>query len=237
MLKIRNVSKVYGSNVGNFNISLNVAESEVYGIVGPNGAGKSTLIRQILGFVSPDEGNVTIDGIDPFINSKKIMGFSGYISGEIALYDGLTGIQYLKTISKIKGNVDWAFVEKLFSFFGLNANKKIKKMSKGMKQKVAIIASVMHKPRFLVLDEPTSGLDVAAAAQFKDLIFRLKKEFKTTIIICSHIFDEIDRVCDRVGFIKDGKLIEEFKIKETSIQVINDRFIEIFKDQRVEDLF
>ncbi|AUB31808.1 ATP-binding cassette domain-containing protein [Spiroplasma floricola] len=127
MLIVKNVTKTYSKNTGNFDISLNVKENEVYGIMGPNGAGKSTLIRQILGFVKPDSGEITVKDFDSFKKTKEIMFFSGYIAGEIALYDGLTGIQYLKIVAKLKRNVDWNFVEKLLNFFELDAKKKNKK--------------------------------------------------------------------------------------------------------------
>ncbi|QHX37033.1 ABC transporter ATP-binding protein [Spiroplasma sp. BIUS-1] len=237
MLFLNNVSKIYNSDSGNVDITLRIDEGQVYGIVGPNGAGKTTLIRQILGFIKPDVGEVILFGKNPFLNQKEIMKTSGYISGEISLYESLTGIQYLMMISKLKGNVDWDFIEKLVDFFSLDINKKIKKMSKGMKQKVAIISAVMHKPKLLVLDEPTSGLDIAASEQFKELLFRLKNDFRTTIIICSHIFDEIAKVCDKVGFLKDGRLIKEYDLKVAKIKEIEEELIQILKNKNVEDLF
>lgn len=237
MLKVENVYKTYKNNSGNFNISLEVPKGQVYGLMGPNGAGKSTLLKQILGFVKSDSGTIRLDGKVPFVDGQKIMEFSGYIPGEVTLYDGLTGVEYLKIIANLKENVDWGFVERLFDFFGLDASKKIKKMSSGMKQKVAIIAAVMHKPKFLVLDEPTRGLDAAASEQFKDLIFRFKKQFKTTIIFCSHIFDEIASTCDRVGFISNGVLTNEYNVGETSMQEISQKFVELFKNNNVKGLF
>ncbi|AGR42128.1 ABC transporter ATP-binding protein [Spiroplasma diminutum] len=236
MLIVKNISKIYKNNAGNFNISLEIKENEIYGIMGPNGAGKSTFIKQVLGFIKPDTGEILIDGKDPFKNNKEVMLFSGYIPGEIALYSGLTGIQYLKIINKLKDKDNWEYIEKLLLFFQLDANKKINKMSSGMKQKLAIIASIMHKPRFLVLDEPTRGLDAAISSQFYELILKFKSEYNATIIICSHIFDEISKMCNRVGFIKNGKLIKEYNVNETSMKEINKEFIELFKTQSVEDL-
>lgn len=117
MLKINMLTKDYGKGAGNFDISLKIKSGEVFGIMGPNGAGKSTLIRQILGFVKPDSGTVIVDGIDPFVGSKNIMLICGYIPGELSLYDSLLGITYLKIVAKLKGNIDWNFVEKLVEFF------------------------------------------------------------------------------------------------------------------------
>ncbi len=237
MLIAKDVSKKYKNNAGNFNISLTVNRNQVYGIMGPNGAGKSTFIRQVLGFIKPDSGKITIDAMDSFSNTKEIMLFSGYIPGEIALYDALTGTQYLKIIAKLKGNIDWNYIDKLLSFFELDAKKRIIKMSSGMKQKLAIIAAVMHKPRFLVLDEPTRGLDAVISAQFYELILRFKKDYRATIIICSHEFDEILKICDRVGFIKEGFLVKEYSVKEVNMTEIHNNFIKLFKSHDVEELF
>ncbi|ARU91060.1 ABC transporter ATP-binding protein [Spiroplasma clarkii] len=237
MLVSKDIFKEYSKNAGNFGISLTVNDGEVYGIMGPNGAGKSTFIRQILGFIKPDKGEILVHGLAPYKNSEKIMDFCGYIPGEIALYDGLSGLEYLKIAAKLKSNIEWEFVEKLIDFFGLDVKRKIKKMSSGMKQKVAIIAAVVHKPKFLVLDEPTRGLDGAATEQFKDLILKFKNEFQTTIIFCSHIFDEILKTCDRVGFISEGVLAREFEINDSSTDEIQKEFIRVFKTKAVGELF
>lgn len=110
-------------------------------------------------------------------------------------------------------------------------------MSSGMKQKVAIIAAVMHKPRLLILDEPTRGLDAATTALFKDLIMILKIDYKTTILFCSHIFDEIAKICDRVGFIEKGMLIKEYVIDESNVQTIETEFLRLFKTKNAKSLF
>lgn len=229
MLEIKNVTKKYGEKAGNFNIDLTISEGQTFGIVGPNGAGKTTLIRQILGFIKSDSGQITINDLNPWIKRAEIMNFTGYIAGEISLYDNLTGKAFLKLISNLKPGVEWSFVEKLINHFDLDISKKIKKMSKGTKQKIAIIAAVMHKPKFLVLDEPTSGLDPVMQAKFNELIAKLKTDFKCTIIVCSHIFEEVIKLSDRIGFIKDGKLINEYVVVNKDIEELHDKFKAIYE--------
>ncbi|AGM25567.1 ABC transporter ATP-binding protein [Spiroplasma chrysopicola] len=233
MIQIKKVTKIYGKDIGNFNISININDGEIYGILGPNGAGKSTLIRQIMGFIKSDAGIISFNNLNPWLNSKEIMKDTGYLSGEISLYENLKGTEYLKLIKNFRPKVNWKYVEKLILHFELNVNTKIKKMSKGMKQKLAIIAAVMHKPKFLILDEPTSGLDPVMQDQFNELILKMREKDKTTIIICSHIFDEIAKLCDRVGFIKHGKLIEEMKIDNKNMYEIQKHFKKLYERERV----
>ncbi|AHI54311.1 ABC transporter ATP-binding protein [Spiroplasma sabaudiense Ar-1343] len=233
MVKISNLNKKYSENIGNFDINLTIPDGKVYGIIGPNGAGKSTMIRQILGFIRPDSGEIIINEVNPVTNSKKLMEFTGYVSGEVSLYNNMTGIKYLKLVHGLKKDADWDFVELLLKHFDINANQKIKKMSKGMKQKIALICATMNKPKFLVLDEPTSGLDPIMQEQFNDLIRKLQKDYGTTVLICSHIFEEVAKLCSQVGFIKDGRLIEEFEVEKNGIDQINERFKKLYTKESV----
>ncbi|ATZ16791.1 ABC transporter ATP-binding protein [Williamsoniiplasma luminosum] len=233
MIKITNLTKDYGPHIGNFCINLSIQEGKTYGIVGPNGAGKTTLIRQLLGFIKPTSGDIHISGIEPWKKREEIMQFTGYIAGEISLYDNLTGLDYLKLVSKLKKETEWSFVETLLKHFELDASRKIKKMSKGMKQKIAIIAAVMNKPRFLVLDEPTSGLDPVMQDRFNELINKLRKENHTTIIICSHIFEEVIKLSDYIGFIKAGELIEEYEVIDKDVDKLHEKFKTIFATESV----
>ena len=213
VIELKNVTKEYSPNIGCFNINLRIAKGEVYGFIGPNGAGKTTVIRQIVGFIKADSGVATVLNYDVWKQSAKIMESLGYLAGEVTLPDYMTGISYLKTIVAIRKNVAWSYVEKLINYFELDAKRKIKKMSKGMKQKVAIIAAFMHKPQVLVLDEPTSGLDPLMQEKFNTLVNNAKKT-GTTIFMSSHIFGEIENVCDKVAVIKKGRIISEVAIKE-----------------------
>ncbi|WP_253723365.1 ABC transporter ATP-binding protein [Spiroplasma citri] len=201
IISLKNMTKKYNPNIGCFNINIAVKKGEVYGFLGPNGAGKTTVIRQMVGFIKSDNGTGTILGYDVWKDTKNIMKDLGYLAGEVNLPEYMTGISYLKTISEIRGNVDWKYVEKLIEYFDFDPKQKIKKMSKGMKQKVAIISAFMHKPKVLILDEPTSGLDPLMQQKFDTLIKNLQKE-EATIFMSSHIFSEIDNTCDKVAIIK-----------------------------------
>lgn len=151
MITITNLTKEYGNDKGNFNINLVVNDNEVYGIIGPNGSGKTTLIRQIMEFISSDSGEIQVNGLNPRHDTKKIMNETGYLPGEITLYNNLTGRQYLQIAASLRGNVEKEWLEKLIKHFDVDVKIKIKKMSKGMKQKLAIIAAVMSKPKFCFL--------------------------------------------------------------------------------------
>lgn len=230
MIIVKNITKDFGDEKGNFDINLTINDNEVYGIIGPNGAGKTTLIRQILGFIKPDEGQISINNLDPIKDVVKLMKVTGYLPGELALYNGLTGKQYLNLVADLKKGINKEFFNKLIKHFDIDIKMKIKKMSKGMKQ---IIAAVMHKPKLLVLDEPTSGLDPVMQSQFEKLLLILKQRSNTTIIMCSHIFSEIVKLCDRVGFIKDGKLIQEFNTNQVSAYELESQFKILYQQVEV----
>ncbi|AHF57762.1 ABC transporter ATP-binding protein [Spiroplasma eriocheiris] len=213
VITLQNVTKGYSPNVGCFDINITVKKGEVYGFIGPNGAGKTTVIRQMIGFIKSDQGTGTILGYDIWKDTKNIMENLGYLAAEVSLPEYMTGINYLKTIAEIRGNVDWKYVEKLIAYFDFDPKRKIKKMSKGMKQKVAIIAAFMHKPKVLILDEPTSGLDPLMQQKFDTLVKNAQKE-EATIFMSSHIFGEIDSTCDKVAVIKKGKIVSEVDVRE-----------------------
>ncbi|WP_424526472.1 ATP-binding cassette domain-containing protein [Spiroplasma endosymbiont of Glossina fuscipes fuscipes] len=136
MIKVNQITKNYGQKVGNFNISFNIKNGEIYGILGPNGAGKTTLIRQIMGFIKSDSGIILINDLNPWTKSKEIMKYTGYVAGEISLYENLKGIEYLKLISKFRKDLDWDYVEKLITHFDLDADTKIKKCQKEWNKKL-----------------------------------------------------------------------------------------------------
>lgn len=213
MIEINNLTKDYGEHRGIFDLSLNIEEGEVYGFIGPNGAGKSTTMRHLMGFGKADGGRITINSLDSWKDKEKVKEFTGYLAGEIALPNDMTGLQYLKLISKMRGMKSFDYAEELISYFEANSNARIKKMSKGQKQKIAIVATFMHDPRVILLDEPTSGLDPLMQERFIELVAREKQKGKT-IFMSSHIFDEVSKVCDRVGIVKEGSLIKELDMDE-----------------------
>ena len=208
MIEVNHLTKDYGEHKGIFDLSLSIRKGEVYGFIGPNGAGKSTTMRHMMGFSRADNGNVTIKNLDSWQDKEKIKEFTGYLAGEIALPNDMTGLQYLKLISKMRKMQSFDYAEELLKYFKINPNAGIKKMSKGMKQKIAIVATFMHDPYIILLDEPTSGLDPLMQERFIDLVEKEKQNGKT-IFLSSHIFDEVSKVCDRVGIVKEGNLIKE----------------------------
>ena len=220
MIELSNLTKDYGSHKGVFDLSFTVQEGEVFGFIGPNGAGKTTAIRHLLGFIYPQKGSCSIKGLDCWKQSAQIMKYVGYLPGEIAFFDGMNGMEFLIFMADLRGLHDLKFANQLLDRFELSPNARIKKMSKGMKQKLAIVAAFMHNPEILILDEPTSGLDPLMQKVFNDLIFEEKAK-GTTILMSSHNFDEIEKTCSRVGFIKQGELIaneEMITIKHTKKQ-------------------
>lgn len=213
VIEIRNLTKDYGEHRGIFDLSLNIEKGEVYGFIGPNGAGKSTTMRHLMGFSKSDGGTISIKCLDSWKDKERIKEFTGYLAGEIALPNDMTGLQYLKLISKMRCMKSFDYAEELISYFEANSNARIRKMSKGQKQKIAIVATFMHDPEVILLDEPTSGLDPLMQERFMELVFKEKQKGKT-IFMSSHIFDEVSKVCDRVGIVKEGSLIKELDMDD-----------------------
>ncbi len=206
VIEISHLTRDYGSGKGIFDVTFQVNEGEVFGFLGPNGAGKTTTIRHLIGFIRNKAGQCTINGLDCWRDSAKIHQSLGYIPGEISFFDDMTGTDYLKFVSKYKGIAESGRQKELIERFELNPEGKIRKMSKGMKQKLGIVTAFMNDPDILILDEPTSGLDPLMQNRFIELIADEKNKGKT-VLLSSHIFEEVERTCDRIGIIKDGKLV------------------------------
>ena len=241
VIEIRQLTKDYGNNRGIFDVSLSVKKGEVFGFLGPNGAGKSTTIRHLMGFIQADQGSCQINGLDCLRDHARIQQALGYLPGEIAFMDDMTGLEFIKFMAKMKGMTDLTKAYELMERFELNPQGKIKKMSKGMKQKVGIICAFMHDPELLILDEPSSGLDPLMQNRFIELVLEEKQRGKT-IFMSSHIFEEIERTCDRTAMIKDGRLIsiEELqtlkasKHKTYQITFATQELVEQFMDEGFE---
>ena len=206
MIKINHLTKDYGQKRGIFDLTFEVQRGEVFGFLGPNGAGKTTTIRHLMGFIHPNAGNCSINGLDCGVYSAEIQRNLGYMPGEIALPDDMTGLEFLHFVADYRGVTDWARVEQLMARFELDARGNLKRMSKGMKQKIGIVCAFMHDPQVLILDEPTSGLDPLMQNHFIDLVLEEKSKGKT-ILMSSHIFEEVERTADRVGIIREGHLV------------------------------
>lgn len=226
MIDVQNMTKDYGHGKGVFDISFTVEKGEVMGFLGPNGAGKTTTIRQLMGFAKPDKGTVAVLSMDCFTKADQIHKRLGYLPGEIAFMDNMSGNEFMRFIAKMKGMKDLSYMEELKQTFELNASGKIKKMSKGMKQKIGIVCAFMQDPEILILDEPTSGLDPLMQNKFVELIQKEKEKGKT-ILMSSHIFEEIERTCDRTVIIREGRIaaVEDMeKLKSGKRKVVEFEF-------------
>ncbi|HHT88185.1 MAG TPA: ABC transporter ATP-binding protein [Clostridiales bacterium] len=206
IIEIIGLTKDYGDHKGIFDLTFTVEEGEVFGYLGPNGAGKTTTIRHLMGFLNPDKGSSKILGLDCRSERAEIMKHLGYLPGEIAFFDGMSGMEFLNFMAEMRGLTDVSLRDKLVDLFELDTKGKIRKMSKGMKQKLGIVCAFMHDPRVLILDEPTSGLDPLMQKTFANLILEEKSKGKT-ILMSSHSFEEVERTCDRVGIIRQGELV------------------------------
>ncbi len=213
IIKIKNLTKDYGSHKGVFNVSIAIKKGETYGYLGPNGAGKSTTMRHLMGFGKPDGGEIYINGLNAWTEQEKIKETVGYLPGEIALPTDMTGREYLLLIAQMRKMKSLDRMEELLRYFEITGETKIKSMSKGMKQKIAIVSTFMHEPTVYFLDEPTSGLDPLMQEKFINLMLAEKKK-GNTILLSSHIFEEVAKVCDRIGTLKNGELINEIAIEE-----------------------
>ena len=205
VIKISNLTKDYGNHRGVFQIDLEIPKGQVFGYVGTNGSGKTTTIRQMMGFLKPDKGNVLVNGLDSWKYSTEIMNYVSYVPGEIAFPSLATGTDFLKLQAEYLGITDFTYMNHVISLLQLDPTANLKRMSKGMKQKTAIVAALMGNKEILILDEPTTGLDPLMRDAFLDLI-REEKEKGRTIFMSSHIFEEIEHICDKVAMIKDGNI-------------------------------
>lgn len=212
IINVEGLTKDYGYGRGVFDVSIHVEKGEVFGFLGPNGAGKSTTIRHLMGFSKPDKGKVEILGKPTFQKYDEILKKVGYIPGEIALPAGLTGKEFIKMMQDLTGIKNEERLKMLTDLFELDEASllcDVKRMSLGVKRKLAVITAFMSDPEVLILDEPTSGLDPVMQERFVDFIHKEKERGKT-ILLSSHIFSEIDNTCDRIAIIKDGKIVSEF---------------------------
>lgn len=206
VIEVEGLTRDYGKGRGIFDLSFAIGQGEVLGFLGPNGAGKTTTIRHLMGFLKPEKGRCMINGMACWENSAEIQKNLGYIPGEMAFFDDMTGTEFLSFMARYRKMKAGGRTKELLDRFELDGRIKIKRMSKGMKQKVGIVAALMHDPDVLILDEPTSGLDPLMQNRFSELILEEKARGKT-ILMSSHSFEEVERSCHRVAIIKNGRLV------------------------------
>lgn len=232
------LTKDYGFGRGIFDVSIHVDKGEVFGFLGPNGAGKSTTIRHLMGFSKPDSGSSKILGQETFHNYDKILNKVGYIPGEIALPAGLTGWEFIRMMQDMQKIHKEDRLKEMLELFELEdtvLKGETKRMSLGVKRKLAIVTAFMSDPEVLILDEPTSGLDPVMQENFIQFIHEEKARGKT-ILLSSHIFSEIDSTCDRIAIIKDGKIVSEF-IADDLKHASRKYYRVVFKNEQAKQSF
>lgn len=207
VIKVTNLTKDYGNGRGIFDLNFTIYKGETFGFVGTNGSGKTTTIRNIMGFIKPQQGTVQVLGMDAWKDSCEIKKCVAYIPGEIAFPDLTTGISFFKAQAELLKLKNMDYANSLIKRLQLDPSANLKRMSKGMKQKTAIVAALMADKDILILDEPTTGLDPLMRETFLELI-KEEKEKGKTILMSSQMFDELEATCDRVALIFDGKIID-----------------------------
>jgi ABC-2 type transport system ATP-binding protein len=210
VIEVNNLTKDYGHGRGIFDVSLSVDEGEVFGFLGPNGAGKTTTIRHLMGFSNPQKGKATINGLQCNRQASRILRDVGYLPGEPAIPENLTGTQFIGMMQGLRHSCDQKRLDHLLNLFQLDVRGKTKRMSLGNKRKLAVVTAFMADPKILILDEPTSGLDPVMQETFITFMKEEKKRGKT-ILLSSHIFSEVDAICDRIAIIKEGKIVSAVK--------------------------
>ncbi|MCH7706430.1 MAG: ABC transporter ATP-binding protein, partial [Chloroflexi bacterium] len=194
------LTKSYGKSRGIVDLNLEVRAGEVFGFLGPNGSGKTTTMRLLLDFIRPTRGRAEVFGLDVRTESMEIRRRVGYLPGDLAMYENLTGRELLTYFANLQGGVSWSYTEALAERLGLDLSRPIRTLSTGNKQKVGLVQAFMHQPELLVVDEPTSGLDPLVRQEFYRIVQEAKAEGQT-VFLSSHILAEVERIADRVGII------------------------------------
>ncbi|HEX5850114.1 MAG TPA: ABC transporter ATP-binding protein [Rubrobacter sp.] len=206
-IQTEKLTKSYGRKArGIEEVDLAVEEGEVFGFLGPNGAGKTTTVRTLLGFLRPTSGRGEVFGLDIKKDSVEVRATVGNLPGEFALEDKLTGERLLRYFARLRGVRDLGYAYELAERFGAELHRPMRRLSRGNKQKIGLVQAMFHRPPLLMLDEPTGGLDPLVQEEFLDIVEEVKAEGRT-VFISSHNLAEVERICDRVGIIRGGRLV------------------------------
>ncbi len=213
------LTKRYGKNRGISDVNLEVGEGEVFGFLGPNGAGKTTTIRTLLGFLRPTSGRAEVFGMDSRKESVRIREQVGNLPGEFALEDRMSGEGLLRFFARLRRIGDLGYAYELAERLGADLDRPMRRLSRGNKQKIGLIQALFHRPPLLILDEPTGGLDPLVQEEFLEIVRETRAEGRT-VFLSSHNLAEVERICDRVGIIRDGRLVSV----ETTGTLVNKAF-------------
>ena len=217
-IRTESLTKYYGPVVALEALDLTVGHGEVYGFLGPNGAGKTTTIRILLDLVRATSGRALVDGLDSRLGSVRVRARIGYLPADMPLYREMSGRAYLDFLAALqRGPIDPAWLRRLLARFDISnvdLRRRLDDLSHGMKRKFGIVQALMGHPPLLILDEPTSGLDPLMIEAFAETVHELKTEGQTTIFLSSHVLSEVERLCDRVGIIRRGRLVRETSISD-----------------------
>jgi ABC-2 type transport system ATP-binding protein len=206
-IETHGLTKDYGGARGLFDLDLTVASGEVLGYLGPNGAGKTTTIRLLMDMIRPTRGSAFVFGLDCRSHSSEVKRLVGYLPGELPQFGGLKGSEVVSYLGGLRGGLDRTFVAELARRFDLDLGRPYREYSRGNKQKLAIVLAFMHRPQLLIVDEPTSGLDPLNQQEFYRLVAEARDE-GATVFLSSHVLSEVEHVCDRVGIIRSGRLVQ-----------------------------
>lgn len=213
------LTKTYGKNRGIIDVDLQVDRGEIFGFLGPNGAGKTTTIRTLLGFQRPDSGTARVFGLDSRRDSVQIRSRAGNLPGEFTLEDRMTGEAMLRYFARLRGVESLDYAHQLAARLGADLKRPMRRLSRGNKQKVGLVQAMFHRPELLILDEPTGGLDPLVREEFLAIVAEVRDEGRT-VFFSSHVLGEVERICDRIGVIRDGRLAA---VEPTS-EIINKSF-------------
>ena len=228
VVEVKKVSKFYGEIRAVDELDLRIEEGEIYGLLGPNGAGKTTTILMLLGLSEPTAGEILVYGYNPTTQPLQVKRVTGYLPENVGFYEDLTArenLRYVVRLNDISDKEARTRINEALATVGLSevADWEVRKFSRGMKQRLGIAAVLVKNPRFVILDEPTSGIDPEGARHILDLIMKMKREQEITVLLCSHLLHQVQKICDRVGICSEGRLVAEGSVDKLGKEVTGER--------------